>query len=356
MKKLICVLTLVILILGLSSCGNDGAPEGMQLVSGGEELGYYFYAPEEWTVSNLGEVKAAFVSNLDTTSVSFTELDKNDFEKPSADLSDESYFFESFFNDTKSEFPADTEYLLNGEPCTFGSGEEKADRAAKYTYSYTYDGHKFGFMQILVSHDGNYYVFTYCAMLEEKTDGKTRYDYYLEKLGSIIESFRFVGRSGGTSEAPEYERDGDGYILVSEKKLSGFELYVPDTYEVDYSSAIVSATREDGTNITLTEATKTGLTADSYWTLRKEELSAIVGEITVIQENVSTKLGNNSQWAFAYEYTYEYGGETYHVYQINAVDGPMLFAKGYCFTFTAKEENYEKHGEELQKIIEKVKF
>lgn len=356
MKKLICAIIAVISILGLTSCSSDGAPEGMQLVAGGEELGYYFYAPEEWTVSNLGSVKAAFVSNLDTTSVSFTELDPADFSKSDVNVSDESYFFDGFFNDTKSEFPADTEFLLNGEPCSFGSGEEKAQKAAKYTYNYSYEGHKFGFMQILVSHNGHFYVFTYSAMLEKKSDDKTRYDYYLEKLQEIIESFRFVQKSGSEEKTPEYKRDADGYILVSEKKLSGFELYLPDAYKVDYASAIVSATRDDGTNISLTKATKTGLTAEAYWTQRKEELSKIVGEITVIAENTSTKLGNNSQWAFAYEYTYEYGGETYHVYQINAVDGPMLFAKGYCFTFTAKEENFEKHSEQLQKIIEKVKF
>ena len=356
MKKLFCVLLVIISIIGLTSCGGDGAPEGMQLVAGGEDLGYYFYAPEEWTVSNLGSVKAAFVSNLDTTSVSFTELNKEDFEKPDVNMSDDVYFFDHFFNDTKSEFPSDTEYLLCGEAMTFGNGDEKADKAVKYTYSYTYDGHKFGFMQILLSHESSYYIFTYTAMLEEKADGQTRYDYYLEKLQGIIESFRFINKTSTDEGAPEYERDGDGYILASEKKLAGFELYLPDAYKVDYSSAIVSATREDGTNISLTKATKTGLTAEQYWTNRKEELSSIVGEITVISENASTKLGNNSQWAFAYEYTYEFDGETYHVYQINAVDGPLLFAKGYCFTFTAKEENFTKYADELQKIIEKVKF
>ena len=356
MKKLVFVILLIICTLGLISCSSDGAPDGMQLVAGSAEKGYYFYAPEEWTVSNLGEINAVFVSNLDVTSVTFTQIDAENFKKSDKAVSDEEYFFNNYFDDMKNEFPSDTVYTLSGENCVFGKADEAADKAKKYTYNYTYNEHKFGFMQILIKHDSDFYIFTYTALLENKTKDKTYYDYYLEKLQSIIDNFRFTEKSAGSDSTNDYERDGDGYICVSRKKLCGFELYVPDTYSVDYSSAIVSVTTADGSNINVTEATKTGLSAEDYWKSRKEELSSVVTNLTVISEGVETKLGNNSKWAFAYEYTYEYNGEKFHVYQINAVNGSMLFAKGYCFTFTAKEENYENHKDELVKIIEKVKF
>ena len=356
MKKIIFVILLAISTLGLISCSSDGAPDGMQLVDGGSAEGFYFYAPEEWTVSNLGDISAVFVSNLDTTSVTFAKVDTADFKKADATVSDEEYFFNSYFEDMKKEFPSDAEFTLLGEQCVFGKGEESADKAKKYTYNYTYSEHKFGFMQILIKHGDNFYIFTYSALLENRNDDTTYYDYYLEKLQSIIDNFRFTAKGADENQSSEYDRDADGYIMVSEKKLCGFELYVPDSYKVDYSSAIVSVTAPDGTNINLTEATKTGLYAKDYWKERKDELSAVVTNLTVISEDVETKLGNNSRWAFAYEYTYEYNGERFHVYQINAVDGSVFSAKGYCFTFTAKEENYESHKDELKKIIEKVRF
>ena len=51
MKKLILIFIALITVFSLASCGEDAEiPDGMQLVSGGEDKGYYFFAPEEWTV------------------------------------------------------------------------------------------------------------------------------------------------------------------------------------------------------------------------------------------------------------------------------------------------------------------
>ena len=79
MKKLALAFILVLSVILLIGCGSDGAPDGMQLVSGGPELGYYFYAPEEWTVSNTGDISSVYVSRIDTTSVSFAEIDPKSF-------------------------------------------------------------------------------------------------------------------------------------------------------------------------------------------------------------------------------------------------------------------------------------
>ena len=196
MKK-ICALILALTltaasVLSLSSCGgNSDTPDGMQLVFGGESAGYYFYAPKEWTVSNTGEIKSAYASRVDSTSVSFAEVhpDRNE---PGVDA--ESYFFNSYFNDSISEFPESMKptVTLNGEPTVFGKEGATADKAVKYTYNYKYLDNTFGFMQILMKEGDRYFVFTFCALLEVRTDNKTYYDYYLEKLQKVIEEFRFV--------------------------------------------------------------------------------------------------------------------------------------------------------------------
>ena len=123
------------------------------------------------------------------------------------------------------------------------------------------------------------------------------------------------------------------------------KLYVPKDYKVDYSDGIVSVTREDGANITVSKSTATGVTIKDYWANRKNELEVIVGTVTEIDVNKSegVTLGNLAT-AASYEYTYELGGVKYHVYQVFAVD---TFA-GYAFTFTAPESVYaERIGEAL---------
>ena len=54
----------------------------------------------------------------------------------------------------------------------------------------------------------------------------------------------------------------------------------------------------------------------------------------------------------AYEYTYVYHGNTYHVYQVLGAD--ML--KGYVFTYTALENEYNEHIDEIKTILGKVSF
>ncbi len=91
--------------------------------------------------------------------------------------------------------------------------------------------------------------------------------------------------------------------------------------------------------------------------MRKAELENFFGEVTEIQKHADTELGNSDSliygnWDWAYEYTYVHEGEKYHVYQILAIDG----TNGYVFTYTALEENYSLHFDEVLKVVEKVNF
>lgn len=371
MKK-ICALILIIAltvasVFALSSCSdNSDIPDGMQLVFGGEAEGYYFYAPEEWTVSNTGEIKSAYASRVDSTSVSLAEV------YPIANnigVDAETYFFNLYFNDSLSEFPESMKptVTLSGEPTVFGKEGATADKAVKYTYNYKYLDNTFGFMQILMKEGDRYFVFTFCALLEVRTDNKTYYDYYLEKLQKVIEEFRFVEITA-EKEKTEYAKDADGFLLISEKKLAGFDLYVPESFVPDYSSAIISATHADGSNVTVSEATGTGENPNQYVMRRFKELEGVTGsriscENAVYDENgeitdlkhETVEFGNATA-AYAYEYKFTYNGSAYQVYQVLVIDGFALSYKGYVFTYTAKEANYSLHIDEINAIIQKVKF
>lgn len=391
MKKIIALISLITIlslaIFSLAGCSSSDTPEGMQLVAGGESLGFYFYAPEEWTPSSVGEIKAAYVSRVDSTSVSFAEVKTFPGMPDGVDKSE--YFFNKYFKDSLAEFPDKYPPKVakeDGEEMIFGKEGETADKAKKYTYTFEYfdtdanETFKFGVMQILIREADRYYIFTYTASMEEKLSGTTTYDYYLGdeedegKVQQIISEFRFVPITE-KEETKTPEVDKDGFTLVSDEDLSGFSLYVPPEFTQDYASAIVSATHTDGSNITFTEAQGTNENVNAYMRRRLAQLAEIVDKDSLKYDFMTDEDGNyladpagekviaykaikfgNADAANAYEYTFSYNGSEYHVYQVIAVEGWTLSYRGYVFTYTAKEANYSLHFDDVMKTIEKVDF
>lgn len=341
MKKIIsfCLIIATVCLLAFSLTGckkDDGAPEGMQIVRAGSEYGYSFYAPEEWTVSNHGDVACVYVSKLDSTSVTFVKADAPEKDK-----------ITEYFDGDMAKFPFAIEVGIKREATAFGNATD----AYKFTYSYEYSGAKIGVMQIFVYNGADFYIFTYTSSLGEKEDGTSYYDFYLEKVSSIITNFKFTEKSGEPS-APEYESDGKGNILVSDKAICGFTMYVPEAYRVDYSSGIVSVTRGDGTNINMSETDYAASSTQEYWKHKKETLESIVGTVTEIEMYTDVSSQTQAGWGCAFEYSYTFGGADYHVYQVLVNKGMKL----YVFTYTAEEASYATYLEEAKAVLANIEF
>ena len=270
MKKTIALmLALIITTLSLTGCGESSdAPAGMQLVRGSDTLGYYLYAPTGWLNSSQGNIAATYVSTIDTTSVTLVEADM-----PKGSI-------EEYFEAAKGDFTFPITITKANADFKLGNAEE----SKQFIFEYEYSGYKFRTMQVFARFGDSFYIFSFTSQLGERRDGESYYDYHLKTdLPSITSNIKFVKKSGEV-EKPQYT-EKDGYVLVSDRKLSGFNLYVTKDYSVDFSDGIVSVSREDGSNITLTKATETGLGIESYWKSRKKELEAIVGKVTVIGDD-----------------------------------------------------------------------
>ena len=339
MKKTVALLlSLIILLLALAGCAEpSNAPAGMQLVRGSDALGYYFYVPDGWTLSSQGNIAAAYVSTIDNTSVTLVEA-----KMPEVSIAE-------YFEASRADFTFPINVTKENHDFKLGNAEE----SKQFIYDYEYSGYKFRTMQVFAKFEGRFYIFTFTAQLTERQGGSSFYDFHLESsLPSITENIKFVGKSG-TNPSPEYP-EADGLILVSNKGLCGFDLYVPKEYSVDFSDGIVSASREDGANITVAKATMGGVPIDEYWNIRKGELEAIFGAVTEIEiKHKSGSLGNLSQnTTSSFEYSYSHGDVTYHVYQLLGVDA----FSGYVFTFTAPESVYgERIGEAIE-IASRINF
>lgn len=348
MKRILAIfLTLALIIsslLALSSCSNnDGAPDGMALVRGGEDVGYYFYGPEEWVVSNLGNIACTYASKIDTTSMTFAES-----EKPTVSIKE-------YFESEKAKFPFEITVTVDAESCTFGNADTLA---TKYVYTYTYKEISYTCMQIFVTNADNFYIFTYTANNVAYSDEQTYYQFYLEKATAVIDSFKFTTQTPTVQPETEYVRDADGYILVSDETLAGFKMYVPDSYKVDYSTAIISVTNSDGANLSMSQLTYTGVTFLEYWQTRMDNINAFAngtcqGVRPLDKDNIETVVIEGTNNAKAYEYTYTYEGITYHVYQVIIIENGV---NGYVFTYTADETVYENHLEDAKKVLYKVEY
>ena len=352
MKRITSIILILATLLSLAlltSCKKSDAPEGMQLVKGGIDYAYSFYAPEEWVVANLGEVACTYASRVDTTSMTFAETTR-----PEGSIKD-------YFESEKALFPYEITVVTDGESCSFGNADKLA---LKYVYTYEYKKASYTCMQIFVENGEQFYIFTYTASSSEREPEKSYYQYYLEKVQASIDAFKFNNKTSPAPTAPSYEKDADGYLLVSDKRVSGFSLYVPDTYTVDYSSALVSVSRE-GKNVTMSETTYPASTQDEYWKKRREDIEAIADKIT--NENgetvssfkeiaASEKIdAANADAAVKYEYSYVLDGVEYRVCQILARKG-TIGGSVYVFTYTATANEYESGLSEAMAIFNKVQY
>ena len=150
-------------------------------------------------------------------------------------------------------------------------------------------------------------------------------------------------------------------VLVTDKRVAGYELYLPACYEVIDNSTLTTARINDSASITVSKATGTGVSIGQYWENRREQLSAYVTDITEISVNNTNTDGDGVAVVFgdldsakvaSYEYTYEFGGTVYHVYQVMGVDS----WNGYVFTYTATESEYALHLEQIAAILSAVRF
>lgn len=364
-KKLALILILALVITSIFACSGEGddVPEGLKIASVESECGYKFYAPEGWTVISTPEIAAARVSNVNSTSISFTEA-----MMPECTIAE---YFEQSLSDFPESIASGMNILTRDKATSFGNADGEA---YKYIYTYKYAENDVSCMQILLTHGGRFYIFTYTSF-GDPDDESSYYRLYMDSVQLAIDNFRFTELGEVTS--PVYDKDSDGYNLVSDMEVCGYEIYLPDGYELLFNNGFVRAKISDGANISITKATETGVGILDYLKSRRSDLCRLTTEFSDIEILLATEYNSQSagfkDWPFdvmpitdesltfgnleknkiiSYEYSYSFGAQSYRVYQIMGVDG----YNGYVFTYTALADEYEIHIDEIKTILEKVNF
>ncbi len=360
--KILCVLSITAALFGLVSCGKDkDIPEGMQLVRGGEEYGYNFYAPEEWVVSSYGDFASAYISAMNNSSVTFGEG-----KMPTADIGGEGFgeddaveYFKTCMDNL--EYMKSRSVTVNGERCAFGNEQN----AYKFIYTYDYKQEsgtvlKYRAMQILIARGGRLYIFLYNSQNTAPAyaeDGESYYDLYLEKVNEVIKNFKFLDKPA--TKNPETAGSSGELVLVSDKVLSGFDFYAPSDSLSVASSALVQRNLGAGASVSISELVSNTQTShpDDYFTGIKANMEKAFGEVayTAPEKDTNKREIKGAAWAYFYEYVYSYAGVSYRGYTMLIQTGTNSFnAKAYILTYTAPEGSY--NGELLKKMLDRLEF
>ena len=227
MKKIVSLLLILVLCLSLFACKKNDEnpiPEGMQSASDPSVLGFSLFVPEAWVVSSYGSIACAYVSNLDTSSVSLVRVELGEVS------------FENYVKESLAKSKNTVTYLEDGKSVNFGN----AKRALSYVYTYDYGEYPFTFMQVLAeASDGAVYLFTYGASSGDKYEGESFYQTHLSEVTSIMEAVKLGEKTDYRAEEIVYETDADGYKLVSDKSTAGFAFYIPPTFNAEIAIGIV---------------------------------------------------------------------------------------------------------------------
>ena len=149
-----------------------------------------------------------------------------------------------------------------------------------------------------------------------------------------------------TAQAPE------GMMLASNDDVA-YRFYVPDTWVIDTalptSSAYVSESDRSNVNVTVYMPEATQMTAEEYWTACEQQLSAVLGDYTLVSTTPGTL---DTRPSNIYIYTATVGGTAYRFAQTVASYRGMV----YTVTYTALDESFDSHMDEYQDILAAFDF
>lgn len=149
----------------------------------------------------------------------------------------------------------------------------------------------------------------------------------------------------GNDETPDGMKnvagDNDAYFL-----------YVPQSW-VNNNNGVVGAyySTIDRSNISVTAYSgEEYSSSDEYWNSFKEKIDDITSDFEVIKESEPKVIGGRNAVQHTYKMTVS--GVKYQVRQILVAYSNIM----YVITYTAEEDKFDTHTEDIQNIIDEFKF
>lgn len=340
-KILAFVLVLTAFVGVFAACSESDVPEGYQLVACKGDK-FRLYVPTQWVPNYQNGVTGAYYSTGVNVSVSVYKADD------AGELSVEEYWekcLESFKAEMK-DFA-----FLGDEKATLG-----AQRARKYIYTATKTvgdkTEKYKFMQVMARYEGEMYILLF-------TSPEKLYDEHVGAVvgttddAGIIKHFKFAAPYEGDEDKNKEYSDKvtppEGMKLASTDKLP-YRFFVPTSWKINEKTASAAAyvSDTDSSNVSVQMymmGDDSPKTVEDYFAKCEKSYKEMFSSYAL--ESV-TDIKLDSVAGKQYIYSLTSGGESFKQLQAIVRKGEVY----YTVTYTAKAELFEKHMNDVKKMLE----
>lgn len=361
--RLIAALLCMVTLLAFASCAKsaEDVPEGMQLVScAGAD--YRLYVPTSWVANTTYGVSGAYRSldKQSTVSVMTYGADAYGEQLTAAGISQEDTEARiQWFWENNCLAPVKSRAL--DQTVTFGEGSGEGltylggAKAKEYSYHgviQTAERLELHFLQVVAERNARFHVFTFTATAE-------MYDMYLSEVkDSILAQFKFAEPYVPLMDEQKKLNDGanapEGMKSAAGDDVA-YNFYVPQDWVIDANQSIYAAyVAEDKTSVSVAPYMPdvSVMSVKEYFNMSRSMMENMAGVdgFELISDTEEADLGGRV--ATVYEFRLSIGGKTYRYRQYIAAYKSMI----YCLTYTATEEAYSLHLEELNSIVDAFQF
>ncbi len=355
--RLTAVLLCAVMLLSMASCANttEDVPAGMQIAScAGAD--YRLYVPTSWVLNTSYGVSGAY-RNLDqqsTVSVTASSVDGylNAMSADSVNVEESGerigWFWESQCLASVQAHALNQSVTRVEDECVSTSLD--GANARQYRYYGIVNGTELHFLQVVAEREGNFYTFSFTATAE-------MFEIYRSEVDQMLADFIFA-EPYEPFEAAKHLDDGKD-APAGMKSAFGDDVaycfYVPEDWKINYADRIYAAYVESdktGVSVVPYMPDVASLSVAEYFEMSRKMMENLGGTegFELISDTEKADLGGRQ--ATVYEYRLRVGGVDYHYRQYIAAYKSMI----YCLTYTATEDAYDAHLDELDQIVAAFRF
>ena len=334
----LCVLLLVTLC-ACGTAGDENIPENMQAATVEGAL-YRLFVPIGWTPMTDMGISGGYASSA---AESYAAVSVHEYENAEG-LTAKEYAEQLYMQSIATIYPEGGLGSIAVSDTTLGGAP-----ACALEYTGTRGLVTYRTREVICAYEGHIYVLTFSTQHE-------LFEGYDEVYGMVKTNFTLDGTPYASDESVntvDTDADApDGMMLASSDDVA-YRFYVPEGWTLDRalptSSAYVSESDRSNVNVTVYMPEATQMTAEEYWSQCEQQLTAVLGDYTLLSTTSGTL---DTRPSNTYVYTATVGGNLYRFAQTVASYRGMV----YTVTYTALDEVYDSHADEYAAILAAFDF
>lgn len=328
-KKIIALLTVIVIVFCAAGCSNSDAPDGMHLVSVEGEP-FKLYAPQSWTSNTVSGISGAFFAGTDNIAVSARYFSVGD-------VSVEDYVRSSIATYSSSY----NGFELGGEMTATVLGG--AD-AKEIFFTVDHEGTRFTFRQLFAKHNGDVILLSFRCPTDVLDTYNTQFD-------EMIDAFKLCAKGEVKNDYVTDKKTPEGMKIASADALE-YRFYVPTSWICDTEDGASQAYVDESgkPNVTVTAYIPDDtLTPQQYFEECQRSYKDSLSGYEFIGE-AEREVGGRR--AVSYTYSATYGGVKFNVMQTVFV----YLERVYSITYTAPADTFDTHMEDVESILDSFRF